>query len=214
MVCCIREYKTTGETIPAMARPREFDCQIALDAALHVFWEKGYEGATLDDLTGAMGINRPSLYGAFGNKEQLFHRVLERYASGPAAYVQKALEAPTARECVEAILRGAVELCTAPENPAGCLAVHAALATGESADCVRRALVEFRAAGDRALRERFERARIEGELPKSIDTAALARFFNAVVKGMAVEAASGVCREELEPVIRLALKAWPGAIDN
>lgn len=197
-----------------MARPREFDCQLALDAALRVFWEKGYEGATLDDLTGAMGINRPSLYGAFGNKEQLFSKVLERYASGPAAYVAEALQAPTARACAEAILRGAADLCTGPEHPGGCLAVHAALATGDTADCVRKALVEFRAAGDCAIRERFERARCEGELPELTDTTGLARFIGAVVKGMAVEAASGATREELEDVIALTMKAWPGAVDN
>ena len=214
MVCCIREYKTEGGTIPAMARPREFDCQLALDAALRVFWEKGYEGATLDDLTRAMGINRPSLYGAFGNKAQLFDKVLERYASGPAAYVVDALQAPTARACAEAILRGAADLCTGPENPGGCLVVHAALATGGTGDCVRKALVEFRARGDRAIRERFERARIEGELPEGTDPAGLARFIAVVVRGMAVEAASGAAREDLEPVILMVLKAWPGAVDS
>src|SRR5687768_2471443 len=82
-------------------RPRAFDEQAALEAALGVFWRKGYEGASLSDLTEAMGINRPSLYAAFGNKEALFRRVLERYAQGPACYVREAAEAPTARGVFE-----------------------------------------------------------------------------------------------------------------
>jgi AcrR family transcriptional regulator len=209
MVYCIAEYKTFGACIPDMARPREFDCQRALDAALRVFWEKGYEGATLDDLTSAMGINRPSLYGAFGNKEQLFRKVLERYAEGPAAYVVAALEAPTARECAEAILRGAAELGTCPRNPGGCLAVHAALATGGDAETIRKTLIEFRAAGEGAIRERFERAQSEGDLPAEANPADLARFIATVVRGMAVQASSGASREELEAVIVLALRAWP-----
>lgn len=214
VVYCIAKYKTFGACIPTMARPREFDSQQALDAALRVFWRKGYEGATLDDLTTAMGINRPSLYGAFGNKEQLFSKVLERYATGPAAYVADALRAPTARECAEAILRGAAQLGTCPENPGGCLAVHAALATGEDAAAVRQSLVEFRAAGECALRERFERAKAEGEFPADTNPADLARYVSTVVRGMAVESASGASREDLDAVIALAMKAWPQAIDN
>ncbi len=214
MIYCIIKYKTFGAHIPTMARPREFDCQHALDAALRVFWEKGYEGATLDDLTTAMGINRPSLYGAFGNKEQLFSKVLERYATGPAAYFAVALQAPTARACAEAILRGAAELGTCPQNPGGCLAVHGALATGEDADSIRKTLVEFRAAGECAIRERFERAKAEGELPADANPADLARFIATVVRGMAVQASSGASREELEAVIVLALRAWPDAVDS
>lgn len=192
-----------------MARPREFDETEALNAALMVFWQKGYEGTTLDDLTGAMGINRPSLYGAFGNKEQLFRRVLAHYEHGPAAYVVEALAAPTARACAELTLRGAAKLGTCPEHPGGCLAVHAALATGEDADRIRKMLVEFRAAGECALKARFERAQAEGDLPPEADPASLARFISTVVRGMAVEAASGATREDLEPVIQLALAAWP-----
>ena len=197
-----------------MARPREFDCHDALNAALRVFWRKGYEGATLDDLTTAMGINRPSLYGAFGNKEQLFRQVLEHYATGPAAYVAEALRAPTARECAEAILRGAAQLGTCPENPGGCLAVQAALATGEDGEAVRQSLVEFRAAGECALRDRFERASADGEFPKDTNPADLARYIATVVRGMAVESASGATREDLDGVIALAMKAWPPAIDT
>src|SRR5439155_18551737 len=90
-------------------QPRSFDLDKALDAALQVFWRKGYEGASLSDLTQAMGINRPSLYAAFGDKETLFRKALDRYAEGPAAYVGEALKRPTARTVTEKLLRGAAE---------------------------------------------------------------------------------------------------------
>src|SRR5215831_8070971 len=100
-------------------RPRTFDMDKALDDALEVFWRKGYEGASLSDLTEAMGINRPSLYAAFGNKEGLFRRVLARYVEGPAAYVLNALEEPTVRGVAEELLNRAVDLVTEPRNPSG-----------------------------------------------------------------------------------------------
>src|SRR5207245_2576808 len=108
-------------------RPRSFDLDKALDAALQVFWRKGYEGASLPDLTEAMGINRPSLYAAFGNKEELFRTVVIRYIEGPAAFVRKALDEPTARAAAERLLTGAVDLVTDPKNPRGCLLVQGAL---------------------------------------------------------------------------------------
>ena len=105
-------------------RPREFDTDGALDRALEVFWRKGYEGASLSDLTDAMGINRPSLYAAFGNKEELFRKVLARYVEGPAACVSKSLEEPTVRGVVEKLLSSAVDVVTDPKNPKGCLLVQ------------------------------------------------------------------------------------------
>src|SRR5207253_7069395 len=140
-------------------RPRSFDLDKALDAALQVFWRKGYEGASLSDLTAAMGINRPSLYAAFGNKEALFRRALDRYAAGPAVYVRKALEEPTARAVAERLLGGAVDLVTDPRNPGGCLLVQGALVCGDATESVRRELAARRVAGETAIGERFKRAR-------------------------------------------------------
>ena len=137
-------------------RPREFDVDQALDRALQVFWRKGYEGASLPDLTRAMRINRPSLYAAFGNKEALFRKAIDRYVEGPAAYVREALDEPTARAVAERLLGGAVDLLTDPRNPRGCLMVQGALACGEAAESVRRELVSRRAAGEAAVRQRFE----------------------------------------------------------
>src|SRR5438876_1611267 len=123
-----------------VGRPRAFDVDEALDQALKVFWRKGYEGTSLPDLTRAMGINRPSLYAAFGNKEALFRKALDRYAQGPAAYVREALSKPTARAVVQHLLLGAVEMATDPRHPRGCLAVQGALACGDEAECVRKHL--------------------------------------------------------------------------
>src|SRR6202162_5101287 len=107
-----------------MGRPRSFDLDEALDSALQVFWRKGYEGTSLSDLTKAVGVNRPSLYAAFGDKEALFRKVLDRYLKGPAAYTQEALREPTARAVVERLLLGAADLNTDRRNPGGCIIVH------------------------------------------------------------------------------------------
>src|SRR3982751_4547831 len=118
---------TAPTPTPARGRPRSFDADRALDQALKVFWSKGYEGTSLPDLTTAMGINRPSLYAAFGNKESLFRKAVERYAEGPAGYVGEALELPTARAVVESLLEGAVRLLSDRKHPSGCLMVQGAL---------------------------------------------------------------------------------------
>jgi AcrR family transcriptional regulator len=180
-----------------------------LDRALAVFWRKGYEGTSLPDLTRAMGINRPSLYAAFGNKEGLFRRALDRYAEGPAAYVRRALDGPSARVVARRLLRGTIELLTDRRNPGGCLLVQGALACGAAAESVRRELVARRVAGEAAVRRRFERALAEGDLPAGTDPADLARYLVTVMRGMAVQAASGASREELRQVAEVALRAWP-----
>src|SRR5213596_239882 len=159
-----------------MGRPRAFDVDKALECALRMFWRKGFEGTSLSDLTRAMGINRPSLYAAFGNKEALFRKALDRYDDGPAAYVREALEEPTARAVVEALLRGAVDLLSCPRNPHGCLMVQGALSCGSTANPIRRELATRRAAGEAAIRRRFKRAISDGDLPADTDADDLARY--------------------------------------
>lgn len=193
-------------------RPREFDIDEALRKALEEFWRKGYEGTSLSDLTQAMDINRPSLYAAFGSKEGLFRRALARYLEGPAAYVQESFAEPSARAVAERLLAGATNLLTDPDNPRGCLVVQGALVCGESDDSVaiRRELTACRLAGHAALRERFERAVAEGDLPKDTDCGDLARYLLTVMHGMAVQATSGASRVELQRVTEMAMRAWPG----
>jgi AcrR family transcriptional regulator len=191
-------------------RPRSFDMDRALDCALDVFWRKGYEGASLSALTKAMGINRPSLYAAFGDKEALFRRVLNRYVDGPSAFVQAALGEKAARSAVERMLREAVKTQTARGNPRGCLLVQGALACGEESEPIRRELIARRRKGEALLRQRLERAKKDGELERRVDTAVLARFYSTVLYGMAVQAAGGASRRDLEALIQNAMRTWPG----
>lgn len=190
-------------------RPREFNAEQALDRALSVFWQKGYEGASLPDLTAAMGINRPSLYAAFGNKETLFRLAMERYVSGPAAYFGEALDEPTSRKVVERVLQGAIDLVTGAATPRGCFLVQGALACGETAEPAREAMAKGRNAGIARLKKRFERAAAEGDLPRDCDPGDLARYVATVVHGMSVQAASGATRQQLQRVAKLALRTWP-----
>src|SRR5207244_9939275 len=132
----------------ARGRPRAFDPDVALDRAMHVFWAKGYEGAALSDLTRAMRINRPSLYAAFGNKEQLFRKVLDRYMNGPLAFFGKALGAAKARDVIEQIFLGASNMLSDLRTPAGCLVVQGALACGDAAGSVRKEIVVRGSAAD------------------------------------------------------------------
>src|SRR6516165_10286616 len=178
----------------ARGRPREFDVEEALDRALEVFWRKGYEGASLEDLTGAMGINRPSLYAAFGSKEELFRLALDRYAEGPAGYVDDALLQPAARAVAEALLRGTVDLLTRRRGPRGCLMVQGALVCGDEAESVRRELAARRSAAEVLIRKRLERALADGDLPAGSSPADLARYLVTVIRGMSVQAAGGARR--------------------
>jgi AcrR family transcriptional regulator len=192
-----------------IGRPRVFDPDVALERAMHVFWAKGYEGASLSDLTRTMGINRPSLYAAFGNKEQLFRKILDRYVEGPFAYFQKALAAPRARDVVEQILGGAVSMADNPQIPAGCLLVQGALACGDSAGSIQQQVAALRAAGEGALRRRLQRAKREGDLPQDADPADLARYVMTVLQGMAVQGAGGASRDQQRRVAQMVLRAWP-----
>ncbi|QDP38947.1 TetR/AcrR family transcriptional regulator [Radiobacillus deserti] len=192
-----------------MGRNREFDMEQALDAALCVFWRKGYEGVSYTDLTQATGVERPALYSAFGNKEALFRQVLERYYEHYLDYFPAALELPTSREVVAHILREAAELHTRYPDRKGCLGVHGALAGSDDAEPIRRALIDARADGEASLRDRLEQAVQEGDLPETADCAALAAFVMAVLHGMAVQAKAGFGRDMLEAVAEQALSSWP-----
>jgi AcrR family transcriptional regulator len=204
-----RKHLSGNGAAAARGRPRGFDVDDALDRALKVFWRKGYEGTSLDDLTDAMKINRPSLYAAFGNKENLFRRALERYSNGPASHVCAALEAPTARAVAERLLLGTVTLLANPRHPRGCLIVQGALACGDASESVQRDLATHRESGVAALRKRFERARRDGDLPRRANAADLARYVSTIAHGLSVQAASGASRAELLRVVKTGMKAWP-----
>jgi AcrR family transcriptional regulator len=176
---------------------------------MQVFWEHGYEGASLATLTVAMGISSTSMYAAFGNKEELFRKAFERYTEGPSAYLARALEEPTALGVATAILAGTIQTTTRPTGPNGCLGVQGALATSDTGHAARDMLVTWRDSGYSQLRERFERAVEDGDLPPDADPALLARYVTALAYGIAVQAASGVSRGELQDMVDSCLRTWP-----
>jgi AcrR family transcriptional regulator len=191
-----------------MGRPREFDTEKALDEAMEVFWRHGYEGATIAELTGAMGINPPSLYAAFGSKEGLLKAALDRYAKKRAEFMAEALALPTARAVVERVLLKLADMQTDPENPPGCLLVAGGLACGAGAENVPFELAARRAEAADQLRDRFIRAKAEGDLTVDADPTALARYLSAVIAGMGVLASSGATREDLRQIALVSVKAF------
>jgi len=192
-------------------RPRSFDREQALDAAMRVFWKQGYEGASLTALTAAMGINRPSLYAAFGDKAGLFREAVARYGAGPGRYVRRALGQPRARQVAEMLLRGTVAMATDTANPAGCLWVQGALVASSEGEPIRQEMAAVRERGIAQMRDRFERARRESDLPPSTDVPALTLFVVSMMNGLAVQASSGHTRDALNRAVDLALMAWPVA---
>ena len=199
----------TEGKIVTIGRPRAFDPDQALDRALQVFWRKGYEGTSIADLTAAMGINPPSLYAAFGNKEALFRRALDRYEALHEASWREALDAQTGYEAIERLLMRSAASLGDKRNPPGCLMVQAALCGGEECEPVMKELAARRDASLALIRERLRRAKREGDLPEDADPATLARFVGTVLHGMAVQAAGGAGRKELERVVATAMRAFP-----
>lgn len=211
--CCQESFilkdMETRKSHRGQGRPRAFDVDEALEQALQVFWRKGYLGTSLTDLTEAMDINRPSLYATFGNKEALFRKVLDRYSDRQTAYLRSALEEPTARRVIEQMMSGVINLVTNPCNPSGCLFAQSMTSFGDPNDPLHQELAQRRVLGEAAIRNRFERALAEGDLPSDADPVALARFVVTVNFGISVQAASGASREELLQVVQTALRALP-----
>lgn len=197
-------------TAPVRGRPREFCRDAALAAALGVFWAKGYEGASMAELTAAMGIGKPSLYAAFGNKEQLFRQALDLYETEKLAYTRDALRQPTARAVAEHFMRGAIAAQTSSCDPKGCLGVIGLNACGSEAKSIRAEVVKRRASSSAALLDRFRQAQRDGDLPDRIEPEALAEYLFTILQGMAVQAGAGATRADLERVLDTSLQIWPG----
>jgi AcrR family transcriptional regulator len=193
----------------ARGRPREFCVETALAAALRVFWAKGYEGASLTDLTEAMGITRPSLYAAFGNKEALFRKALDLYERDKLAYVGNALEAPTARGVAERMLGGALDLQLG-SDPKGCLGVISSVACGTEAQSIKAEVVARQASSHEALLRRFEQAKADGDFPEHTDPAGLVRYLTAVGQGLCIQAGNGASQEDLQRIVDTTMALWPG----
>lgn len=196
-----RERKQVG-------RPRSFKEDEALEQVTRVFWEKGFEGASMADLVAATGMKPASLYAAFGNKQSLFRRALDRYLSEHLAFIRQALEQPTAFKVAETILLRTVDFLARPNHPRGCLTLQT-LSCGEEARPVHDCLAGLRRDSLKALRLRFQRARRDGDLPPQADPDGLARFVTAVMQGMSVQAIDGASRKELLAIANTALRGWP-----
>ncbi|HYB87906.1 MAG TPA: TetR/AcrR family transcriptional regulator [Streptosporangiaceae bacterium] len=190
-------------------RPRGFDESTALDAAMRLFWEQGYDATGIADLTRAMGITPPSLYAAFGSKDELFRRAVDRYVAGPARHLAEALMRSTAREVAEDLLRGMVSLAAGEGTPHGCMTVQGALATSGRSQAARDDLAARRCQGESLLAARFRQAG-PGELPAGQDPAAVARYVFAVSFGLAVQAAGGATAAELHEAVDVVMSSWPG----
>jgi AcrR family transcriptional regulator len=197
------QHKKTGNH---RGRPRAFDESQALYAAIGVFAAKGYEEASLADLTKAMGINRFSMYATFGNKEALFVKALEQYDQMSSAHLANCLGSGTAREAIEKILHSGVEMVTNPENPGVCFVTQG---PPDASEKTKQLVARKRAAVAKALQHRFDRAIQEGELPSNISTENLARFYSVMIQGLALQAQHGGTKQELLGVVEVAMENWP-----
>ncbi len=198
------------EAVAIRGRPREFDVDYALAAALRVFWSQGYEGASLTDLTEAMGITRPSLYAAFGNKEALFRQALDLYEREKLAYIGPAIAAPTAKGVAERLLQGAVDTFTNDCEPRGCLRVITSTACGTEAQCIRDEVLERGKKIHALLVKRMARAIAEGDFHSPTDPEAITKYLTAVLQGMAVQAGAGSTKEDVQAIVDTTLTVWPG----
>lgn len=191
-------------------RPRAFDRDHALRRAMELFWERGYEGTTIADLTSAMGVNRPSLYASFGCKEALFEEAVALYEKLEGAEVERAfVAAPTARAAVDSLLRINARNYARSGKPPGCMIVLAALLGMPENAAVRSFLARNRRAGSAMIQARLDQAIRDGEIEPSTDTARLAAFYTAVLQGLSVQARDGAEAATLEAIVDAAMAGWP-----
>lgn len=194
-------------------RPRGFDRAAALRLAMESFWEHGYEGTSIGDLTARMGIRPPSLYAAFGSKEALFREAVALYEGMEGEPPIRALqEAPTAIGGIEAMLRANVRSYTVSGRPTGCMVVLAATTYTPSTEGIRDFLAELRRSGTAAVKERLVRGQAEGDVPPGADAGALAAYVMSVQYGLSLHARDGVTRDELDTVVDCVLAGWHGVV--
>ncbi|MGV3582427.1 MAG: TetR/AcrR family transcriptional regulator [Methylophilus sp.] len=201
----------TNTTTRTLGRPRKFDKDRALDTAMRVFMQKGYEATSITDITEALGINRPSVYAAFGNKEALFAQALTRYIQGPIAYLGEVLSEKTSRDVVRELLMKSVELMiSCAEQPRGCLAVQSSISSELAAAGIQQHIVNGLSQIEINIKNRFDRAIDEGDLPKDTDSWLLTKYVTTLHKGLSIQATNGTSEEELRGIVEIALKCWPG----
>jgi AcrR family transcriptional regulator len=187
-------------------RPRSFDEDQAIDAAMRVFWEKTFEGTTMTDLTDATGLSRSSIHAAFGSKEGLFLKAVERYRSEQMGHIPKALAEPTLPRAIEALFRGMVNALSIPGNPKGCLSIHGALACGTDGELVTHVMTKWRRSNENLIKERIQQAQREGELGRDVNAADYARYIATIMIGIGIQAVNGAGRAELTRMVDMTLQ--------
>jgi AcrR family transcriptional regulator len=187
-------------------RPPAFDAESALQKAMVTFWTHGYEGTSMSTLAEALGMNKASIYAAFGSKDELFHKAVLRYTEGPASFVAESLKEPTAAKVIEKFLSTAARVLTDPAQPRGCMITLSSIVGSHEAKHIQEALAKMRADLEQSFYQRFKAARKEGDLSKKTDVAALAKLVVTVHQGMAIQAASGATEEELLGVAHLFIE--------
>jgi len=190
-------------------RPRSFDVDAALDVALRLFWRHGYEGTSIATLAEAVGITVPSLYAAFGNKENLFRKAVEHYGRYAGLLYDEAFRAKGAKAAARAVLMGEVELVCGRGTPEGCLMVQGALATSPESEVVREEMARLRRQAEAEVARCFARFRSAGGLPAGWEPKTLAAYVMTVAAGLAVQAKSGMPRAQLNRVAEMAMLIWP-----
>lgn len=191
-----------------MARPKEFDSCVALERAMEVFWAKGYEGTSLNDLLAAMELSKSSLYETFGSKHELFLAALDRYRDTRTAMMIRALEdAETARSGVQAVFDQAVETAVTPGKPRGCFLNNCAVEVDPSDKAALQRVRGGVGLMEEAFRRRLEQGQAAGEIAADHDASALARYLNSTLMGLAVMGKANPDREKLEEIVKIALQA-------
>jgi AcrR family transcriptional regulator len=193
---------TNGKT----GRPIGFDKGAALEAAMLLFWERGYEGTSMADLTQAMGLNPSSIYAAFGDKHALFQFAVERYLEMRAQYAGKALEEPTFEKVVRALFDSTIEFLTAPGHPPTCMTLAGAVGCSVEAKPARDLMTKIRKQNQIAIRKRLLEARNNGELPRGINLDDYTRYLSTIIAGLSIQAANGSTKEELKRTAKMALR--------
>ena len=187
-------------------RPIGFDKDAALEAAMLLFWKRGFEGTSMADLTQAMGLNPSSIYAAFGDKHALFSLAVKRYMDGRAQYAKKALEEPTLEKVIRALFGNTVAFLTTPGHPPTCMTLAGAVGCSLDAAPARDLMTEIRKQNEVAMRKRLLRARKSGELPKEINVDDYTRYLSSILAGLSIQAANGSTRAELQRTSRMALR--------
>ena len=201
----------TKERPKERGRPRKFDRDQALRQAMEVFLERGYDGASVGDLTAAMGINAPSLYAAFGCKEALFREALDLYVNiaGPRTMDALGKRDLSARAAIEGMLREAARRFG---EGRGCLVVLGATHRSADNEAVFHDLAERRGETQESIRRRLKQGIADGDVPASADIGPLAAFYATVLNGLSLQARDGASRKQLMGVVDCAMKAWDGLV--